>query len=57
MDGLFIGSPSARRRFIDRLAIAFDPAHVGRISRYERAYRERSKLLQQVQATHIGSSL
>ncbi len=45
MDGLFIGSPSARRRFIDRLAIAFDPAHVGRISRYERAYRERAKLL------------
>lgn len=45
MDGLFLGSPSARRRFIDRLAIAFDPAHVGRLSRYERAYRERSKLL------------
>ena len=45
MDGLFLGSPSARRRFIDRLAIAFDPAHVGRLSRYERAYRERGKLL------------
>ena len=49
MDGLFLGSPSARRRFIDRLAIAFDPAHVGRISRYERAYRERTKLLVQGQ--------
>lgn len=45
MNGLFIGSPSSRRRFIDRLAIAFDPAHVGRVLRYERAYRERSKLL------------
>ena len=50
MDGLFIGSPSARRRFIDRMAIAFDPAHVGRISRYERAYRERTKLLTTGQA-------
>ena len=50
MDRLFIGSPSARRRFIDRMAIAFDPAHVGRISRYERAYRERTKLLTTGQA-------
>jgi len=45
MDGLFIGSPSARRRFIDRLAIAFDPAHSGRLTRYEKVWRERSRLL------------
>ena len=45
MDGLFIGSPSARRRFVDRLAIAFDPAHSGRLSRYEKLYRERQKLI------------
>jgi DNA replication and repair protein RecF len=45
MDGLFIGSPSARRRFIDRLAIAFDPAHSGRLTRYEKAWRERARLL------------
>ena len=45
MDGLFIGSPSARRRFIDRLAIAFDPAHSGRLTRYEKAWRERVRLL------------
>ena len=45
MDGLFIGSPSARRRFIDRLAIAFDPAHSGRLARYERVWRERARLL------------
>ena len=38
MDGLFIGAPSARRRFIDRLAIAFDPAHSGRLSRHEKAW-------------------
>ncbi|MEC7207533.1 MAG: DNA replication/repair protein RecF [Pseudomonadota bacterium] len=45
MDGLFIGAPSARRRFIDRLAIAFDPAHSGRLSRYQKAWRERTRLL------------
>ena len=50
MDGLFIGSPSARRRFIDRLAIAFDPAHSGRLSRYEKAWRERTRLLAEGQA-------
>lgn len=46
MDGLFIGSPSARRRFIDRLVIAFDPAHSARLSAYEKSYRERQRLLQ-----------
>ena len=45
MDGLFIGSPSVRRRFIDRLAIAFDPAHSGRLTRYEKVWRERVRLL------------
>ena len=50
MDGLFIGAPSARRRFIDRLAIAFDPAHSGRLSRYEKAWRERARLLSDGQA-------
>ena len=45
MDGLFIGSPSARRRFIDRLAIAFDQAHSGRLTRYEKVWRERARLL------------
>ena len=46
MDGLFIGSPSGRRRFVDRLVIAFDPAHSARLSRYEKCYRERQKLIQ-----------
>ncbi len=45
MDGLFIGPPSVRRRFIDRLAIAFDPAHSGRLARYEKLWRERARLL------------
>ena len=50
MDGLFIGPPSARRRFIDRLAIAFDPAHSGRLARYEKVWRERARLLADGQA-------
>lgn len=50
MDGLFIGSPSARRRFIDRLATAFDPAHSGRLARYEKVWRERARLLGDAQA-------
>ena len=45
MDGIFIDSPSARRRFLDRLVIAFDPAHIGRTSRYEKMLRERTTLL------------
>jgi DNA replication and repair protein RecF len=45
MDGIFLDSPVARRRFLDRLVIAFDPAHIGRMSRYEKAFRQRSLLL------------
>jgi DNA replication and repair protein RecF len=45
MDGLFIDGPSARRQFFDRLIYAWDPAHAGRISAYETAMRERSRLL------------
>ena len=46
MDGILAGSPSERRRFLDRLVIAFDPAHAGRLSRYERAMRQRNRLLE-----------
>ena len=45
MDGIFLDSPLARRRFLDRLVIAFDPAHIGRMSRYEKVFRQRSHLL------------
>ena len=45
MNGIFLDSPVARRRFLDRLVIAFDPAHIGRMSRYEKAFRQRSLLL------------
>ena len=45
MDKLFLESPGDRRRFIDRLILGFDSAHSGRIQGYEKALRNRSKLL------------
>jgi len=46
MDRLFTEAPSGRRRFLDRLTLALDPTHAGRISAYERAMRERNRLLE-----------
>lgn len=45
MDGLFRDGPSGRRRFLDRLVYAFDPAHAGRVAAYEQRMRERARLL------------
>ena len=47
MDGVLAAAPSERRRFLDRLVIAFDPAHAGRIQRYEKAYRQRNRLMEE----------
>lgn len=45
MDRLFVEGASERRRFLDRLVMGFDPAHGTRAGAYERALRERNKLL------------
>ncbi len=45
MDRLFLDSSAQRRRFFDRLVFAFDPGHAGRLTRYDHALSERSKLL------------
>lgn len=45
MDQVLAAAPSERRRFLDRLVIAFDPAHTGRLQRYDKAARQRSRLL------------
>jgi DNA replication and repair protein RecF len=45
MDGLFAGSSSERRRFLDRLVLSIDPEHGRRASDYERAMRSRNRLL------------
>ncbi|MEM9469278.1 MAG: DNA replication/repair protein RecF [Pseudomonadota bacterium] len=47
MDRLFLEGAGTRRRFFDRLVFAFDPGHAGRVTRYENAMRQRSKLLQE----------
>jgi DNA replication and repair protein RecF len=47
MDGLFAGPGSERRRFLDRLVLAVDGAHNGRVNALERALRSRNRLLEQ----------
>lgn len=47
MDGLFREASPARRRFFDRLVAAHDPLHVRRYGAYERALRERGRLLRE----------
>ena len=45
MDRLFMGSAGDRRRFLDRLVLALEPAHAHHAARYEAAMRARNKLL------------
>lgn len=45
MDRLFSGSPGDRRRFVDRLTLAAAPEHGANAAAYERALRERTRLL------------
>ena len=45
MDRLFAGSAGDRRRFLDRLVLALEPAHAHHAARYEAAMRARNKLL------------
>jgi DNA replication and repair protein RecF len=46
MDGLFTGPASERRRFLDRLVLAIDSDHSGRVSALERSLRSRNRLLE-----------
>jgi DNA replication and repair protein RecF len=45
MDRLFAASAGERRRFLDRLVLALEPAHARHAARYEAAMRARNKLL------------
>lgn len=47
MDRLFLEGAATRRRFLDRLVYGLDPGHAERVSAYEKAMRERSRLLRQ----------
>ena len=44
-DRLFLEGGAERRRFLDRLAFAAEPAHAAAASAYDRALRERMRLL------------
>ncbi|SEG44538.1 DNA replication/repair protein RecF [Bosea lathyri] len=46
LDGLFRGSAGDRRRFLDRLVLAVDPAHAARSNALERALRSRNRILE-----------
>ncbi|MFA9201377.1 MAG: DNA replication and repair protein RecF, partial [Cypionkella sp.] len=45
MDGLFTDSAGARRRWLDRMAVALDAGHARAAARYDAALRERNRLL------------
>ncbi|MFG1293374.1 DNA replication/repair protein RecF [Xanthobacter versatilis] len=47
MDGLFLGPPGDRRRYLDRLVLAVDGAHGTRVNGLERALRSRNRLLEE----------
>lgn len=45
MDRLWIEGADGRRRFLDRIALSFDPTHAQTVLTYEKAMRERNRLL------------
>ncbi len=45
MDGLFTGSASDRRRFLDRMVLSIDPSHGRRVLDFEKVMRSRNRLL------------
>ena len=46
MDGMFTGAASERRRFLDRMVASFDGAHRTRLNAFDRAMRQRNRLLE-----------
>jgi DNA replication and repair protein RecF len=50
MDRLFVEPASERRRFLDRLTLAFAPAHAVHAARYEAAMRARNRLIVEEQS-------
>ncbi len=58
MDRLWIEGAEGRRRFLDRIALSFDPSHAEASLAYEKAMRERNRLLKdQVRDAHWYSAL
>ena len=47
MDRLLAEAAAPRRRFLDRLVFGYDAAHARRVSEYDRALRQRARLLRE----------
>jgi DNA replication and repair protein RecF len=45
MDRLWIEGADGRRRFLDRMTLSFDPGHADTVLAYEKAMRDRNRLL------------
>ena len=45
MDRLWIEGADGRRRFLDRMTMSFEPTHAGAVLDYEKAMRQRNRLL------------
>ena len=53
MDRLWIEGADGRRRFLDRMTLSFDPRHAENVLTYEKAMRQRNRLLKdQVRDAH-----
>lgn len=46
MDGLFLGAPADRRKFLDRIVFSSHSNHASLVSKYEKLQRERMKILE-----------
>ena len=53
MDGLFVGTPGDRRRFLDRLVLAVDADHGARVNALEKSLRNRNRLLEDGSRDHV----
>jgi len=45
LDRIWVDGPGNRRRFLDRMVAAFDPAHASSVAAYDQAMRQRARLL------------
>jgi DNA replication and repair protein RecF len=58
MDRLWIESAEGRRRFLDRMTLSFTPGHAEAVISYEKAMRDRNRLLKdQVRDAHWYAAL
>ncbi len=58
MDRLWVDGAEGRRRFLDRMTMSFTPSHADAVLSYEKAMRERNRLLKDGQRdTHWYSAL